>query len=236
MIRNGFSEQACAYFASHAIDPATAWTCGVREDSSAIVWPTVDADGRLSPRRRRLGDGPGPRVRGGTGRTIGVWWPLGKPGRVGDGDVLVAEGESDALAAVCALDGVPDVHVVEGAKAGRGVLVGELLSVGAASAALGFDGDMAGAATADRIAWELVAAGVAARIVAVPHGEDLASVLARVADPAAWLRAALLCARPVGLEVAALVAEIRWLRARLGADVGRVTERVGEYGQLRRAA
>ncbi len=215
-----FSPQAVAYFAARAIDPRIAWNCGVREDRGAIVWPTVDADGQPSPRRRRLGDGPGPKCRGAAGRTLGVWWPRGRPddarGPSGLGDVLACEGESDAMAAVCVLGGLPvAVASIPGASFPARRLVDDLLAAGATVAALAFDGDMAGGMSADRIAAALVEAGIGARILPLPHGEDLASVLGAEERPRQWLAHALVTARPVGLSEAALVAENRWLRARL---------------------
>lgn len=214
-----FSERATRYFEVRGIDPRTAFDCGVREQGGAIVWPTVDADGNPSPRRRRLGDGPGPKCRGAAGRTLGVWWPRGRPqnatGPTGVGDVLVCEGESDALAAVTVLGGLAvSVASIPGASFPLRVLVHELWKAGARVAALAFDGDMAGANAADRLAAGLVQQGIGARILAVPHGEDLASVLAVAERPRAWLAHALVAARPVGVVEAALVAENRWLRAR----------------------
>lgn len=222
---HAFSAQAIAYFTGHAIDPRLAWECGVRENDGDIVWPTVDADGRRSPRRRRLADGPGPKVRGRRHRTLGVWWPLGRPERA-DGDALLCEGESDAMAAASIL-GPSDGVSVASAKARTEVVVAELLAVGATVAALAFDGDIAGGESADRLARELVANGIGARILAVPYDQDLASVLAGVPtpdgpwpqDPLAWLREALLRARPVGLELAAVIAERDWLRAQLLATI-----------------
>lgn len=204
---------AGTYFAARGIDERIAWNCGVRERDGAIVWPTVDADGEPSPRRRPLRDGPGPKVRGATGRTLGVWWPAGRPTHVA-GDVLVCEGESDALAALSALRGVLGICVasVPGAGFPARVLIKELHAVRATVAAFGFDGDLAGGQNADRLADALVAEGIGARIMAIPPGEDLGSIMGKVPSPAAWLSTALLAARPVGLELAALVAENRWLR------------------------
>lgn len=224
---SSFSATATAYFAGHAIDPRLAWECGVREYAGAVVWPTVDADGRYSPRRRRLEEGPGPKVRGLKGRPLGVWWPLGRPERV-EGDVLICEGESDAMAAASLLNSSNGTSVASGHVRSE-VLASELHDIGATVAALGFDGDIAGGASADRLALELVAQGIGARIVAIPYGQDLASTLAGIPtpdglwpqDPLAWLTEALLRARPVGLELAALVAERDWLRQQLLSQVPR---------------
>lgn len=232
-VHPAFSPTALGYFAGHAIDPHLAWQCGVREHRGDIVWPTVDAEGRGSPRRRRLADGPGPKVRGLAGRSLGVWWPLERPLSVGSADVVVCEGESDAMAAASLLNGSTAVFVASGHVPAT-VLAAELRDVGAGVAALAFDGDMAGGRTADRLATELVAQGIGARIVAVPFGHDLASVLAGIPTPdgpwpedrEAWFAEALVSARSVGLEVAALVAENTWLRAQLlkqGATPHRLT-------------
>lgn len=218
---SSFSALATSYFIGHAIDPRLAWECGVRERGGCIVWPTVDASGRPSPRYRRLAEGPGPKVRGLKGRTLGVWWPLGRPERA-EGDVLICEGESDAMAAASLLGPSGGVFVASG-HVRSDTLVRELRDVGASVAALAFDGDTAGGQSADRLAMALVAEGIGARILAVPYDQDLASTLAGVPtpdgpwpqDPLAWLREVLLRARPVGLELAAVIAERDWLRQQL---------------------
>jgi hypothetical protein len=209
----GYSRRACAYFEARAIDRQLAWDCGVRETDGAIVWPTVDADGNPAPRRRKLAAGPGPKVRGPYGKTVGVWWPLGRPEPPVRGDVLICEGESDPMAAVSVLQESDHVYVCSG-KASVKTLAAELTGLGVSVAALGFDGDTAGALSAGRHAQALVAEGIGVRILSVPDGEDLASVLGALDDPRAWLLLALAQARPVGLETAALVAENRWLRRR----------------------
>lgn len=213
---SSFTQRGTDYLRARAIDDRLAYECGVREDNGAIVWPTVDAAGKLSPRRRRLGEGGGPKVRGLAGRTLGVWWPLGRPERI-EGDLLICEGESDAMAAVSALGAWAALSVasITGTGFRTSVLVAELLDIHATVAALAFDGDMAGGLAGDRIAWALIAEGIGTRILAIPSDEDLASVLGGEAEPRAWLAMALLEARPVGLETAALIAENRWLRRQL---------------------
>ncbi len=227
-----FSETVTSYLTVRAIDPAVAWSVGVRERNGTLIWPTVDADGEPSPRWRRLGDTRGPKTRGAAGRTLGVWWPKGLPdlahGPGGLGDVLVCEGESDALAAVCALGSYPvAVASIPGASFPGARLVAQLHAAGASVAALAFDGDMAGALNADRIAEALVAEGIGARILPISPGEDLASTLGALApgERRRWLAHALVQARPVGLEVAALVAENRWLRASWAQAVRTTTNR-----------
>lgn len=222
-----FSPRALAYFRCRAIDPAVAFACGVRERGGCIVFPARDADGKPSERFRRLAEGSGPKTRGRAGRTLGVWWPAGTPtaGVRVDQDVLVCEGESDALAAVTALGPQDRVLIASlpGASFPTRVLIAEMRRVGAKVAALAFDGDCAGGMNSDRLAWALVEQGVGARILAVPFGEDLASTLAGCGERGrAWLGEALIRARPVGLVEAALVAENRWLRARLLLGLGTV--------------
>lgn len=210
-----FSARALRYFELRAIDPVMAHGCGVREFNDKICWPTPDADGMLNPRYRRLGDGPGPKVRGARGRTVGVWWPLGPP-KLKNVDTLICEGESDAMAAASVLGHSNRTSVATG-KASLSVLAAELQNSAISVVALAFDGDIAGGQSADRIATALVKLGIGARILAIPHGEDLASVLGGEDDPLAWLELALAKARPVGIETAALVAENNWLRAELVA-------------------
>ena len=97
-----FGSAALAYFKARGIDAELAARVGVHEEAGTIVWPTVDADGHPSPRCRAL-NGSGPKVRGAAGASLGVWWPAGPPEP--DGAVLLCEGESDALAALSALEG-----------------------------------------------------------------------------------------------------------------------------------
>ena len=82
-----FSETAVGYLRERGIVPDVAARVGVREEAGAIVWPTVDGEGRPSPRRRIL-TGDGPKVRGEAGRSLAPWWPLGPLDR--DRAVLVA--------------------------------------------------------------------------------------------------------------------------------------------------
>jgi hypothetical protein len=118
---------------------------------------------------------------------------------------------------------LPGLHVVEGKAAKLVTLAAELQTVGARVAALGFDGDLAGGQLADQTAQGLVKHGIGARILAVPHGCDLAAICAGIETPdglwpsdiRGWLSRELLQAWPVGLTEAALIAENDWLRARL---------------------
>lgn len=206
-----FSLRAHRYFAVRAINAQLAWDCGVRERNGAIVWPTVDAQGLLSPRSRRLDEGSGPKVRGEYGRTLGVWWPKGRP--TAPHDILVCEGESDGLAALTALTGGRTaVATIPGASFPALRLLTELQHAGANVVALAFDGDLAGGQATERIVATLAVNGIGARVIAIPDDQDLASILGAEPNPARWLRKALLAAEPRSVEMAALVAENRWLR------------------------
>lgn len=205
-----FSAAGAAYFKVRGIDPEMASRCGVREENGAIVWPTVDADGAPALRRRSLNGGP--KVRGPAGATLGVWWPTGPPdpGRV----VLVAEGESDALAALSALardeqeaeariarDAVT-VASVPGTGFPADRLVRALCDAGAPEAILALDGDAAGRAATAKMTRALIAAGLRVRALQLADGEDLASTLAVQDQPAAWLGRAILDAEPATAIVA----------------------------------
>ena len=177
---------------ARGIDPVIAERCGVREENGAIVWPTLDPDGKPSPRRRSL-NGAGPKVRGAAGGKLAAWWPMGRPGSVDA--VLICEGESDALAALTAFatsdadDRGPAFAVtsVPGTGFPRERLAAELRDVGASEAILAYDGDMAGRKAAERVADALAGAGINARALSLADGEDLASTLADEPDPGPWL-------------------------------------------------
>lgn len=154
-----FTPAALAYLRTRGIDPDLAARYGVREDRGAIVWPTVDADGKPSPRRRAL-HGAGPKVLAVAGSSLGISWLAGRPSTVASA-VLVTEGESDALSALTALAMVePDAHgpaalahrylsggavaSIPGTSCPAGRLVDELAGVGARECVLAFDCDPAG--------------------------------------------------------------------------------------------
>ena len=194
-----FTPAGLAYFKARGIDPALAARLGVEEEAGAIVWPTIDADGRPSPRRRSL-NGSGPKVRGATGASLGLWWPTG-PSQSG-GAVLLCEGESDALAALSALAG--DEPDPDGAAAFAGRYVAAVASVPGtgfppdrlvkamrvvrpSEVLLAFDGDAPGEKAAGTIGRALVEAGMRERRLAIPEGDDLASAMAGEDRPAAWL-------------------------------------------------
>ncbi len=121
-----------------------------------------------------------------------MWWPAGRaePGA----EVLLCEGEPDALAALSALNGIP---VAVAALPGTGIpaerITGELAH--AERVYLAMDGDDAGKKAADAIARALQTF-TELRVLRVGDGEDLASRLYREDDREGWLRAALEQAKP----------------------------------------
>lgn len=182
-----YSDAALAYFAEHAIDPDVAHEARVSEDDGAIVWPTVDADGRPSPRRRSLNGGP--KTLGSRGASLGVWWPFPASSNA---PVLVCEGESDALAALSAIwrsgrhgDVLAGEVMGVGAVPGTGFpadrLAAALRGAGVIEAVLAYDADEAGRQALERAQTALHAVGVRAWPLLLPDGLDLADVLAREA-------------------------------------------------------
>src|SRR5215211_5404389 len=99
MTAPAYPDVALTYFRERGIRPALAARLRVEERDGGLIWPTVDADGHPSPRRRSLNGGV--KVRGEAGRSPGLWWPLGRPERAPL--VLLCEGESDALSALSTL-------------------------------------------------------------------------------------------------------------------------------------
>jgi hypothetical protein len=181
-----------AYFAAHAIDPAVAESVGVTGHGDRIAFPYADAAGRFERTRQLTGDA---KTRQPHGRPLAVWWPGGRPDRPDhDETVLVAEGESDALAALTAagdaslhpaaagiLGGVR-VAAVPGASFPADRLVAELVGLGVKRVVLAPDADAAGDQFAERAAEELSAAGIASARLPLPEGRDLADCLAATAE------------------------------------------------------
>jgi len=194
-----FNAAALAYFKARGIDPQLAARLGVREDRGELVWPCPDAEGRPAPRRRSL-NGGGAKVRGARGASTGLWWPSGPPppGRA----VLLCEGESDALAALTALEldqADPDgavrfareyvgaVASMPGTSFPRPRLAEALRKVGAREVLVALDADQAGDRAATEVGRALREAGMHPRRLRLPEGEDLAGCLASEPSPAAWL-------------------------------------------------
>jgi hypothetical protein len=198
--RGGYSAAALAYFAAHAIDPAVAAEVGVTEAGEGIVYPYRDGDGTYE--RRRSLNGAGAKTLQPSGRPLACWWPGARSGEV----VLVCEGESDALAALSAINDAGNLHpaaeallrelvvvAVPGASFPAARLADELQGV--ARAILAPDGDEAGARFADRAADALRAAGITSARLPVADG-DLSDYLAAAEDRADALAQAVADAEP----------------------------------------
>ncbi len=179
-----YSPQVLAYFAAHAIDPAVAEAIGVTGHGNRIVYPCADGKGRYERVRQLAGE---TKTRHPHGRQLAVWWPGGRPERAET--VLVAEGESDALAALTAagdaslhpaaadiLGGVR-VAAVPGASFPADRLAAELVGLGVKRAILASDADPAGDRFAGRAAEALLTAGVVSVRLPLPEGCDLADCL-----------------------------------------------------------
>lgn len=190
-----YSSGVLAYFIAHAIDPAVAEAVGVTGHGDRIAYPYADAAGRYERTRQLAGDA---KTRQPHGRPLAVWWPGGRPGRAET--VLVAEGESDALAALTAagdaslqpaaadiLGGVR-VAAVPGASFPVDRLAAELVGFGVKRAILAPDADPAGDRFAERAAEALLTAGVASVRLPLPEGCDLAGCLSDAgAERGEWL-------------------------------------------------
>ncbi|MGI8623293.1 MAG: AAA family ATPase [Solirubrobacteraceae bacterium] len=195
-MRAGWSGTALAYLREHAISPEVAACHGVTEEGDALVFPTADADGRPSPRRRSL-NGAGPKVRGEPGREVGLWWLDGLPGPADT--VLLCEGESDALAAATARLGEgflpgfrPVIAAVPGATSGAR-LAEALAESPPRDVAVAFDGDDAGRRAGTAAVDALRALGLRAYVLPLRDGRDLADQLAAEGERGPyWLASALL--------------------------------------------
>lgn len=165
---SGWSEQAQELFRSHAIDPDVAARVGVREVDGGIEYP----GGRV---RDLTGDGP--KMKQPPGVALGPWIPDGRS--VAGELVLVCEGETDALAALTALDadGAP-INPVVVCLPGSSFPVDRLAAgLQAADAVyLAFDNDEAGRKATDAA---LQALTVPTEIVLLPEGCDLSDWIMR---------------------------------------------------------
>lgn len=178
-----FSDGALRYLLRHAVEPALAAELGVGELDGALTFRYMDADGEY--RRRRPLDGS--RTFQPPGRSLALWWPAGRP--AAGADVLLCEGEPDALAALSALavlnGRAPIKRPVVGAIPGTGTpvatIVDELRSAGAVTLAM--DGDKAGRECALRLDPALRAAGLTVARIEPPLGKDLADLLVGSEDP-----------------------------------------------------
>lgn len=179
-----FSPAVAAYLERHAIDSDLAHELGVRSDRDAIAYPYSAPRGESFVRRRDLESGV---TKQPAGEPLILWWPAGRPSP--GAEVLLAEGEPDALAALSALNGDGTaVCAIPGTTIPVERVTAELAP--ASRVYLALDGDEAGREAANRLAQGLQHF-VELRVVRLGEGEDLASRLAREDDRPGWLRAAL---------------------------------------------
>lgn len=179
-----FTRLALDYFERHGIDPELARELGVGEVAHALTYRYEDRLGEY--RRRRPLDGD--RTLQPQGRELSLWWPAGRPA-VG-ADVLICEGEPDALAALTALASlngaapvdVPTVTAVPGTAMPEDRVVTELREAGVPVAYVAMDGDEAGRKAAARFVARLRDAAIEPIVVELPDGQDLADVLVRAGD------------------------------------------------------
>jgi hypothetical protein len=181
-----FTERALGYLRDHAIDPQVALDAGVREDPVELVFPNVDDRGGYVRRRPWPRPGETAKVLQPGGRSLGLWWPLGRP-EPGAAAVLVCEGESDALAGVTALRDAPPasgfagvaVCAIPGTSLARHL--GEHLApLAVQEAFLALDADEPGRMATEAAIDALRAAGIRPIPVELPDGQDLADMLAAI--------------------------------------------------------
>ena len=186
MARLEFSPAVAGYLERHAVDPGLAHELGVRSDRDAIVYPYTTPLGESYTRRRDLTD-ERKVTKQPSGEPLVLWWPAGRPEP--GAEVLLTEGEPDALAALSALNGnTIAVAALPGTAIPADRVTGEL---GPAKIVyLAMDGDEAGRKAADRLARSLQQF-TNLKVIRLGEGEDLASRLYRESDRESWLAAAL---------------------------------------------
>jgi hypothetical protein len=130
------------------------------------------------------------------------WWPRQRPARAPS--VLVTEGETDALAAETALAHARTmlrelkVVAIPGSGFPTSRLIDELRSVHTKRVWLALDADAAGNVASERLADALHASEIAASVVRLPTGTDLADSLVAAEDRVGWLSEAIVAAEPRG--------------------------------------
>ena len=158
----------------------------MRSARDAILYPYTTPKGTTYTRRRDLADEDKRTVQP-KGEPLILWWPAGRP-EPGT-DVLLTEGEPDALAAQSTR---PDRGLAVAALPGTAMPVNRITAelASAANVYLALDGDKAGRDAADRIGRALQPF-TTLRIVKLGDGEDLASRLYAQDDRREWLRNAI---------------------------------------------
>jgi Toprim domain len=169
----------------HRIDLHLAQRVDVRSDRETVVYPVTTPRGESYERRRDLSD-PKRRTIQPAGQPLCLIWFDGRPDP-GD-DVLLAEGESDALAALSHLNGSAiKVGAIPGVVTPVEQVAGELGHCRRVYLAL--DDDQPGRAATIRFA-EVLRTLVEVRFLRLDGG-DLSDALVGADDPAAWLKAAI---------------------------------------------
>lgn len=170
-----WSNKALDYFQAHAIDPDLTASFGVREEDGALVYPypgferrrPFDTNKTLQPK----------------GTELQLWWPAGRKGNL----VLLTEGEPDALAALSALQNLPEgaqlPHIDVAALPGASFSPGPESFPNGADVYLAMDGDEAGERALARLSELLMGYGLSVAPIELPHGQDLSDVLAGSEDP-----------------------------------------------------
>lgn len=184
-----FSPAAKSYLEVHAVDLDLAWELGVRSDLDALTFPYATARGETFKRRRE----PGGIVKQPKGVPLIVWFPAGRPEP--GANVLLCEGEGDALAAVSALNGAAiTVAAIPGTTIPVERITAEL--AGASIVYLALDGDEPGRKATDKIARALQGF-TTLKLIRLGDGEDIASRLYAEEDRTAWLTGVIEGARDV---------------------------------------
>jgi hypothetical protein len=188
------------YFASRAIVPDVAAELGVRESRGELEFPYPNGAAEQFSRTRSL-NGAGPKVRQPSATMLVPWQPV-RNGKARE--VLVTEGESDALAAISALRRSPlgqfhDLPVLAIPGTGCPVtrVVEHLASTECQQAWVALDADDAGRAYTEKLIPLLGEKGIRICRVDFADGFDLADSLAAVAENERgdWIANALLDAR-----------------------------------------
>jgi hypothetical protein len=193
------------YFASRAIAPDVATELGVRENRGELEFPYPNGSAEQFSRTRSL-NGAGPKVSQPRGTRLCPWHPVpnGKTR-----EMLVTEGESDALAALSALRQAPlkdlrglRVAGVPGTGCPAERVVEHLVDANCRQAWLALDADKAGRHFTQALIPELVAVGIKPFVVELPDGCDLADCLAaeEEGDRGEWIASALVDAEAAGVE------------------------------------
>lgn len=198
------------YLTQHGIDLKVAADAGVRADGDFLCFPYTAPDGSTFERRKPLTGG---HILQPKGQPLVPWWPLGRSTGLW---CLIAEGESDALAAATVLintqhemlGGVCPVGI-PGASTPARVVAADLIEAQAPGAYLVMDPDEAGRKASNRLTAELLSKGIKVVAVELPDGRDLSDCIAAASDPEAWLANALMDAEACADEQSdALIADL----------------------------